>query len=819
MSIFNKRQQAAVALLMAACALAWADDPVTTITITDKVLEKDCKKFGINIGDDPYYGGPMRKKRVQENFEGSYYRQCLTGFSYDEEGFNSNIRTPVGSPWYDCLKGADFVILSGPGKGIRGKIKDFEDIEVPMYDGKQIAKGSRIVFDKKINLPDGKPFTSPNDRTPLGGILVENLGRTGEGFLGTTFSFRATGNCRLEHDDLRPEGFGKSCVLLDPNPYQPVGSPAEEAARSAAIRAGKTAVCFNTHYQRWGDTNGTWTFSFFAKAKDAGAKLTVSTEKHGETKIVDLSQKWEKYTVDLMVDKVPEPSDDKQNPHLNFVVSPVSGAVLLDDVEAWKHGDSNPTILSDECIAALKEMNVGVIRRVNMGGDTIENYIRPGLRKYRYQNNVFVPPGPYSARNPDVFGLHNILEVCEYLGAESWWCTPGTLHPEEMDFLMEYLGGPETTPGGKLRAELGHPRPWTETVKAIHLEIGNEAWNTASGFLAGGFNGPDYWKDLFQSVKKSPYYKPNILCHGAGQNFASDQSERIISDLVGENGKPFCDRYAVGLYQIHKLNKSDLDQLGSDEDKIFKWMMASPLDDAVGPFKRQMEVSQKHGVEFSMYEINHHITGGDAPLEARNKMVSSMAGGVEILNAMLNFLKVGGMRTQCLFTYQQQFYQATNVGNVCLWGANLSSRAGQVRYRPTGLAFIMANRVIGGNLLETKQEGADPKFSALIPSAKGSKEVSFPVLHSYAFSEGTRRGLIVCNVDTQNEQEVEIKFPGVARDVQIQRLVGDKISASNEYDAGVPQVKILEISEPSIPSGYKIKIGPCSMVALNWQTK
>ena len=54
-----------------------AAQDVTTIRITDRVLVKDVQRLGINLGGDAYYSGAaLVKKRAQQNFEGTMYRQC-----------------------------------------------------------------------------------------------------------------------------------------------------------------------------------------------------------------------------------------------------------------------------------------------------------------------------------------------------------------------------------------------------------------------------------------------------------------------------------------------------------------------------------------------------------------------------------------------------------------------------------------------------------------------------------------------------------------------------------------------------------------------
>ncbi len=85
----------------------------TRVEITDKVLVEDTVRFGINLGGDTYYSGAVLvKKRSQQNFEGTSYRQCHFGPSQDEHGATSWFRQPqwwqdlmVEHGYYEILQG------------------------------------------------------------------------------------------------------------------------------------------------------------------------------------------------------------------------------------------------------------------------------------------------------------------------------------------------------------------------------------------------------------------------------------------------------------------------------------------------------------------------------------------------------------------------------------------------------------------------------------------------------------------------------------------------------------------------------------------
>jgi alpha-L-arabinofuranosidase len=765
--------------------------PLTTIEITGKPLVKDCKKFGINIYNDPYYASNQGKMKAELNFEGSLYRQCLSGLSYNEDGFDSVIRIPQGSAWYDCLKGADFTIISGPAKWQKGKIKDFEDIEISVGD--RSVKGSRIVFDGKLTLANGQPFSGvkAEKATERVGILVENLQRTTEGNLAGREQFSLKGNYKLLAGDIRPDGFG--CNAL-------------------ALEGDQSSITLNTCFQRISDNNGVWHVRFWGKKLEGSGKMEIATGRYGERKMVELGTEWKQMETLLKVDKLPK--GDQESAHLQFVLSPLDGSLALDDIELWKEGDTNPTVFNDDTIAAWKAMNIGILRQPRMGGDTMENFIRPAMQKYKFESSPFFKPGPEGLKEPESWGFHDILSACEYLGAEPWWSLPGTLQLEEMDLLMEYLGGDADTKGGKLRHELGHPQPWTETLKRIHIEIGNECWNTDGIYLGGGFNGSDYWRDLFARLKQSPYYRSNMVCHAAGQNYQSDMADRILKYTAGT-----ADRYAVALYQGHAFSAEEAAFLDTDE-KLFQWIFATAMNGYLGaPFRKQMEISKKHAVEFSMYEINHHLTGGNGPVEPRDKIMASIGGGMNVLNTMLGCLKHGGMRDQCIFRWQMEFNNVPNLGKVRCFGINLTTDRNRVRHRPIAQAFMLCNQAILGSLVETIHTGSNPAFKAEVPGKKGkpSENFEFSVLHSYAFADGGKRGLVLFNFDLAQAQTIELRGLNRPGKAVVRRLTAAQFTDTNELDTGEPKVKITEENSVSIENGSIFTLPSCSMLTLQWQ--
>ena len=761
---------------------------VTVIEMTDKVLVKDAVRFGINLGGDAYYSGAaLVKDRARENFEGTSYRQCHFGPGSDSQGASTWFGSKYGD-WDKILVGAKYTVLSGPSRWTTGTLKG---VTIKQFKHQGKMKPFRYFqFDKTIG-----------QMPPNGGFMVETL-RLKDGCLRSLDGFWTSKHNQIAIGDVPAGSFGCAALRLK-------GSQ------------GKAHHRFQTFYQRYGQTNGKWQVRFWAKAAGGEPKLRVSPDRYGESADITPSKQWRKYERTLTVTDFPEPKDAKDNRMPFFTFEASGGDVLVDDVELWQKGSAtNPTVFRDDCIAMLKRFNPGPVRYIQMGGSTVDNTLAAPLKSHRYNSRPNAKMGPYNSQSRDPYSLHELYTLCEHIGAEPWYCLPGTLNRQEMKNFMEYLGAPADVGYGKKRAEMGHPKPWTEVFKAIHVEFGNEAWNNAGSYQCGGFNGQGYWQDLIETGKSSAYYKPNVVFHAAGQASYVGRNEGIMKNT------PNADRFSVAPYIIQSLTKDDARRMDTD-DKLFRWAFGWAIHrsrDADGTMRKNYELAKKAGIELSIYEVNHHITHGDGPLEPRNRLVTSIGGGLNVANNMLTMMKDHHLRSQCLFSLAQHSYNARGIGAVRLWGTALCMRKGHERYRPTFLACATANKVIGGNLVETRHKGERPTFEATgkFRHRKGDETLrDLPVIWSYGFAEGARRGLILVSLDTAKPRNVAVEFEGKVAGGKARQwlLSADRISANNEYEAGDPQVKVAESEISGFASGKRIQLRPFSMLAREWEVK
>jgi hypothetical protein len=140
----------------------------------------------------------------------------------------------------------------------------------------------------------------------------------------------------------------------------------------------------------------------------------------------------------------------------------------------------------------------------------------------------------------------------------------------------------------------------------------------------------------------------------------------------------------------------------------------------------------------------------------------------------------------------------------------------------------VANQAIGGRLLETVHSGADPRVDVTGVFGRGRRKDTgqietvedVPLLWSYAFAEGNRRGLILLSYATEKEQKVAIEFEGSpVGGATAWWLAGPELTSSNEPEVGEPQVAAREERIADFKSGTTLTLPPHSMVSVAWETR
>jgi hypothetical protein len=743
----------------------------TNIDVSGHVLVPAVKRFGLNLGwATNYDSGQIMKNLVFRNpgFEGQISRsivRCVTGTAGGFVDENPSAHWPTGF-W----NGASFEVIVGAAKGRSGTIST--------STAPSGGSGTQFQFAGSGTAP------SPGDyillrKSPPGGATAGWQPMTAGG-----------GTVTDETSDLAPD------------------TPGHQAVRLTALSGGQTAriqAVFDTSVAGpFIQLDGTFRLSFKAKGAGGNQSLGIFFGRGAPASLVyvnqalSLSGGWSTYNIDFTAG---ESGSSRGSCQLIFSAIQPS-AVLLDDVSLLQlDGDpTNPTAFRDPVVRALKQFNPGILRYwVEDLGDSLDNEIAPPFARQRanYSSRFLV-------HEDLMYGLHEFLELCAGLGAEPWYIVPTTFSGQEMTDLLEYLGGPASSPYGAKRAARGRTAPWTDAFTTIHLELGNEAWNNADYYGATISDPVSYGargSELFGLAKASPYYS------AAKYNLVLGSQAALPARSVAIHGASANhDSLAVAPYF-----GGNIDSFSTDEE-LFGPLFAEPeLISQTGYMHQNLVNMQASGrpVPLSVYEVNLHTTNGSISQAALDSFTPSVGAGVAVADHMLMMLRDLGIRNQCLFSLTQLAFARTDGKYVLLWSV-VHDMGVTDRKRPQFLAVMLANEMARGDLVETTLSGDNPTWSQ--PLVNGIQYANAHLIQSFAFAGAGRRAVIVFNLDRSHPLDVTFSGPNAPSGaVTIKRLAAATITATNE---SALNVGIISQSLTNFDPAQPLTLPPFSMTVV-----
>ncbi|MEI6034486.1 MAG: hypothetical protein WCS65_09430 [Verrucomicrobiae bacterium] len=246
------------------------------------------------------------------------------------------------------------------------------------------------------------------------------------------------------------------------------------------------------------------------------------------TRIVDVTPEWKRFEFDLPVDSPEKPYSSTQNESTRMWIGALSpGKLWIDNFLIWQSDVPQFAVMPEE-VAIIKDFKPHVVRLWGgLDSPTLDYWLSKG----------FAQPirGTFGkTEHPVRASLGETLEVCREAGADPWLVLNPWFTAEENASLMEYLGGPADKGYGKLRADHGHPEPWTKTFNKIYLESANEAWNQMMRYALP--SQPETYAAVadrqFRELKKSPYYaadKFEMVANGWDNQMQKDGWSRRVA--------------------------------------------------------------------------------------------------------------------------------------------------------------------------------------------------------------------------------------------------------------------------------------------------
>ncbi len=473
--------------------------------------------------------------------------------------------------------------------------------------------------------------------------------------------------------------------------------------------------------------NGKWRLSFWSAAPDGGASLTARFFRQGASafvqKTITPGLAWEQETIDFTAEDTGPPGPLE----LHFQASGAGGRVLVDDVELRSLEDD--TAFRKPAVEALASLHPGFLRDwEGQLGDTFDNRVADifARRTSRYR------PGDNNSSD-FLYSLPEFLGLCRKVGADPWIVAPVTFSDSEWDNFGRLLGA-EYRKGG-----------FTEML----VEFGNENWNQM--FRFAGIPDPRGHglasTRAFQLIRQAAGADVALKFVINGQHANPSLTKQFLTQASGTDIVAIAPYFFPSLLQTAPLQSSYHDMFQGDSGRL-KDIAAAAL---------------AAGKETAVYEVNINTLEGDAHQAQRDSVVAGSVAASALAKTLLDAY-ANGVSRQCVYAFSGfDVYLSQATGYTRLFG--LTRDFGQTgRFRPTGLAVALLNRVAQGEYHPV----------AVAPSDSGVSAYSFR----------SENGWSVALVSSTGEpQQVTIRLPEGGQDAlpaRMYRIDGDTPEATNE---------------------------------------
>ncbi len=757
----------------------------TNIAIGTTVLQPSVKRMGINLGTlTNYDSGQMYKNLITQNpgFEGQIWNstiRCAYGTATSCTDENQWSSWPAGfwagatyQFFYGTAAGRSGTVASSsaPGYGA-GVILNFGD------SGVVPAQGDYVIVRRKV--PGGStggwfPYTSGN------GFTSDNL------------------------TDLPPGTLGQQTTAL--------------TAPTSADYASISAYFDSTAGISFTQLNGNYQLQFKAKGTGGSSTIYVRVVRYGGSTFISqnvtLSSSWNTYNLTFAAAE-----NGSAVGTVGVQFSTVGAdSFELDDASLTQTNSStsNTTVFSDGVVNALKILQPGVLRYWGDNGqlgDTLDNLLTPSFGRQRAGFSAWS-----NQANQIDYGLHEFLQLCQLVGAEPWFVVPSTFTTTDTANMIDYLAGSTATVYGAKRAALGQTTPWSQVFSKIHLEFGNEEWNTT--FSGGSILYPAPYsgraQTMFGIMRAMPDYVASAFDLVIGGQAANPGNNGSIQNGINNN-----DSFAIAAYTMTDVNSYSTNELlfGSTfaEPEALMSSASSTSAEGLSPGyvyeNYQALQTSSHPVPMAFYEANLSTLSGTITQQALNSYTSSLGAGLMVADTMLQGLRSFGVINQEMFALPQYEYTRSDGSNVFLWGSVLDM-GNTNRKRPQFLALELANQALsnGASELQTIHSGADPTWNEALTNSVQMTGAHY--LQSYAFANGTNHSAIVFNLSRSSSEA--ITFSGVnapSGSVQMQQLTSANLTDNNE---AASVVNITSSSLPNFNGANGLTLPPFSMTVLTW---
>ncbi|MBD2766909.1 T9SS type A sorting domain-containing protein [Hymenobacter sp. BT664] len=375
--------------------------------------------------------------------------------------------------------------------------------------------------------------------------------------------------------------------------------------------------------------------------------------------------------------------------------------------------------------------------------------------------------------------LPTVLPLCEANSIAPYLiCSPSF---SEADFLglMEYLGGPSTTPYGAKRAAQGHPTPYTARMPKIYIELGNETWNQLFAPWDYNFNGQRYGKFaqyFYNIIKSSPYYDANKfeLLLGGFLVTADQYGYGQQAVTQAPDGKQMMLANYVGGFDGLNIPSSPAFADSVQQTAFYaRWITRNIINDHLAT-RDQLAASGKP-YKLGIYEAGpgYALPDPTNPFDLQAERIGKSLGcAVANLDAFL-YQSEKGFGVQNLFLFARGFN----------WTSHTAESQG-LRPHNHFLALQMRNRFAKGAMITTTVTGSPTTYLPLIDgngngtydSGYGEAPAgNYENIAAYSFKNADEFSVFVLNRSVTANTPVTFNLPaGATMDsLRLYKLTGD----------------------------------------------
>ena len=396
------------------------------------------------------------------------------------------------------------------------------------------------------------------------------------------------------------------------------------------------------------------------------------------------------------------------------------------------------SFFSDTFVDQVCALRPGIIRGWDGGhGDTFENMTAGVFTRAPTEYRTRIARAGQSIS----YSLDELLALCRKADALPWIVLSPTLSDDDMRAVGVWLV--------ENAADF----------RTVYVEFANEAWGSNNPhddpFAGASFNGGSRLGAVAHKKFTAMGEVANVVKVIGGQAAWAGQNENIR--------KASSNAYCIPIAPYFGVLK---ERYATPEDMFYP-LYSRAYEDVTPGSKVNLTSKFTNGV----YEINFHTTGGAGGNKATiNSFVASQAGGIALPLYCMLYAREYGWKPMCVFTLAQY-----STGGVRMWGVYRDLMA-TGRVRPTGLAMMLANSAIDGDMVRVNISGGTTIAVPAINDVVVARDI--PQIEAFAWRQGNSWTLLLFNLSMMNAENVTLS--GIGPVAECQFLYNTDPLATNE---------------------------------------